>query len=322
MLTKYVLILSLMFSVTVAAKQQADVTRESEASAEEATKVDSSEKGEGYELVKNVLHRYVGNTEISTISLMTCPYKIENKRLSCSSDIRKKKVKSLSKNYGKNLLDSKGIMLIVEPIAEYGIGILQHDYTNSGKDTDQWLYFPELDQVKRIASSADAPKKGSLFGSEFALEDMEKEKVDEYTYKILKTEKMNGREVTVVEQRPAGKRANKTNYLKRVKWIDTERFLVLKENYYELNGDLVKVSFVSDVQLIDDIWTPLKQTMRNVKTERISMIQYDDVNYNIDIDDEYLTQRILSDAVYRNKFLNSIDARINHENSQKITMDK
>ncbi|WP_075187484.1 outer membrane lipoprotein-sorting protein [Teredinibacter haidensis] len=257
-------------------------------------------------IMAKVIDRYVGHTEVSTISLMTCPYRMKNNSLSCSSKPRKKTVKSLTKSYGDNLRDSKGLMLIVSPVAEYGIGVLQYDYTSSGKDADQWLYLPELDQVKRVASSADAPKKGSLFGSEFALEDMEKEKIEEYHYTIIEESEFSGHDAIVIEQKPNLERAKKSNYLKRVKWVDRENYVVLKEDFYELNGELLKTSLSSDIENIEGIWTVKKQTMRNIKTSRISLIQYTGVTYNLDIDDEYLTQRILSDSVFRENFLNSL----------------
>ena len=127
-------------------------------------------------LVEKVLDRYMGNTEVSRMSLVTCAYRDKGDSIGCSSAPRRKTVQSISKMYGQKLKDSRGLMLILEPVAEYGIGILQYDYVESGADSDQWMYLPELDQVKRIASSNDAPKKGSLFGSEFSLEDMERQK--------------------------------------------------------------------------------------------------------------------------------------------------
>lgn len=316
-----VLILAVTWVVSVQTFAETATTSTSELDVDEKVKAAvDGQNDPARELVSQVLDRYMGKTEISTLSLMTCPYQIKNKKLSCASDIRKKKVKSLTKNYGENLRDSKGLLLIVEPIAEFGIGILQYDYTNSGQDTDQWLYLPELDQVKRMSSSADAPKKGSLFGSEFALEDVEREKIADYEYRILKTTKIAGRDVTVVEQHPDDERAKKTNYLKRVKWIDSERLIVLKENYYSLSGELMKVSYVSNVEEIDGIWTARQRTMRNLKSQRISMLHYDDVNYNIEIDDEYLTRRVLSDAVYRNRFLNAIDESVQQSSEAKLGM--
>ncbi|WP_052417350.1 outer membrane lipoprotein-sorting protein [Cellvibrio mixtus] len=257
-------------------------------------------------LVEKVLDRYMGNTEVSRMSLVTCAYRDKGDSIGCSSAPRRKTVQSISKMYGQKLKDSRGLMLILEPVAEYGIGILQYDYVESGADSDQWMYLPELDQVKRIASSNDAPKKGSLFGSEFSLEDMERQKLNEYTYKIIGKETINGEELVKVEHVPTKARAPKSNYAKRIQWIDEARLLVIKEEYYELSGELFKVKTSSDLVESDDIWTAKKVMMRNLKTRRVSMLLYADVTYNLPIQDEALTPRILSDAVFRENFIKSL----------------
>ena len=275
-------------------------------------KIDASEKNlseiNAAELVEKVLDRYVGNTEVSTLALVTCAYRNKGDSIACSSSPRKKMVQSISKMYGEKLKDSRGLMLILEPVSEYGIGILQYEYVETGGDTDQWMYLPELDQVKRIASSADAPKKGSLFGSEFSLEDMERQKIKDYQYKLLGQEIIDGRQLLKIEHVPTASRAPKSNYSKRIQWIDEERLLVVKEEYYEWSGELVKVKLLSDIVKTDDIWTAKKTMMRNLKTKRVSMLLYTDVAYNIPIEDEALTPRILSDVVFRERFIKSLQA--------------
>lgn len=258
------------------------------------------------EIVEKVLDRYVGNTEVATMALVTCAYRNNGDSIACSSKPRKKMVQSISKMYGEKLKDSRGLMLILEPVSEYGIGILQYEYVEASGDTDQWMYLPELDQVKRIASSADAPKKGSLFGSEFSLEDMERQKIKDYQYKLLGQETIDGRQLLKIEHVPTESRAPRSNYSKRIQWIDEERLLVVKEEYYEWSGELIKVKLLSDIVKTDDIWTAKKTMMRNLKTKRVSMLLYTDITFNIPIEDEALTPRILSDVVFREKFIKSL----------------
>ena len=109
-----------------------------------------------------------------------------------------------------------------------------------------------------------------------------------------------------VEHVPTKARAPKSNYAKRIQWIDEARLLVIKEEYYELSGELFKVKTSSDLVESDDIWTAKKVMMRNLKTRRVSMLLYADVTYNLPIQDEALTPRILSDAVFRENFIKSL----------------
>ena len=272
-----------------------------------STEKDIPKKNAAKALVNNVTTRYEGKTEVSVMSLVTCAYKIKNKKMGCASQPRKKRVKSITKNYGENLHDSRGLLLVVEPISEYGIGILQYDYFDRNKDADQWLYLPELDKVKRVASSSDAPKKGSLFGSEFALEDVEKLKIEDYQYEKVEDTVLKGRPVMVVDITPNEKRAKKTNYLKRRQWIDTERLVVLKEEFYSWNGKVTKTQYASKVTEEAGIWAARKLVMQNRDSERISVMSISSLAYNQAIDDEALTTRILEDVVFRESYLKTLE---------------
>ncbi len=258
------------------------------------------------EMMRKVLDRDDGDTRISVLSMVTCSYKVVNDKLKCNSRPRKKKMQQVVKDYGANGKDARGFTLILEPAAENGIGILQYDYEQRGKDADQWLYLPEIGKVKRVASGSDAPKKGSLFGSEFSLEDIEAIKVEDYQFSLIEEKTWKKRPVMVIEQVPTQARAKKTNYSKQIQWVDTERLLLLKTEYYGWNGKLMKVSFSKNVEKISAIWTVKKQVMRNIETQRISVMEITDVRYNRAVSDEMLTKRILSDKMFREVSLRSV----------------
>lgn len=258
------------------------------------------------EIMGEVFDRYQGESRISSMSLITCEYAVVDGRISCASQKRTKVLQSFVKNFGESLKDSKGFTHIVEPVADRGISILQYDYEDRNRDTDQWLYLPDLQKVKRIASDGSAPKKGSLFGSEFALEDIERPKLEEYQYQLLEEKTVGTRKVAVIEQTPSKARASRTNYSKQVVWVDTERNLVVKTEYYGWDHKLMKVRQSGAIKKIDDIWTVGKEVMRNLETQRISEISYLNVNYNQTIDDEMLTQRMLVDPVFRESKLNQV----------------
>ena len=263
--------------------------------------------GKAKQLIQNVLERYEGRSRLNTMSLVTCAYVVrDGKGPKCVSNPRKKKLYSLEKKFGENLKDVRSLTVITMPVAENGIGILQYDYDTPDKETDQWLYLPEIGQVKRVASSDDAPKKGSLFGSEFSMEDIERAKVEDYRFEVVGAESFAGRSVVLIAQLPTAERASRTNYSKRVQWVDPDRLLVLKTEYFDWNNTLTKVSYVADMKQIDDIWTVTKTVMNNVLTERISVMAFDNVRYNDDVGDELFVQRVLNDPVFRKNKLSSL----------------
>lgn len=257
------------------------------------------------QIMSAVVDRYQGESSVSSMSLITCTYEIQNGRVRCESGKRKKSLQSFVKNYGASLKDTKGFTHILSPVSEKGISILQYDYEDGNKDTDQWLYLPLLQKVKRIASDGSAPKKGSLFGSEFSMEDIERLKVDEYTYELVEQKRIRDMNVAVLDITPSKARAARTNYSRQKVWVDTDRNLVVKVEYYAWDGSLMKVRQASDIKEVDGIWTVGREVMRNVETRRISELSYKQVNYNVDIPDEMLTQRVLTDPAFRASVLDS-----------------
>ena len=257
-------------------------------------------------IMASIVDRYQGETKVSQLSLITCEYKVVNKKIKCKSQLRKKVLQSIVKNSGENLKDTKGFTHILSPVSDRGIGILQYDYEEGGKDTDQWLYLPELGKVKRIASDGDAPKKGSLFGSEFSMEDIERPTLADYHYELVDTKEIKGKSIAIIHQIPTPNRAKKSNYGKQVLWVDLERSLVLKTEYYGHDQVLLKVRQSGGIEKIDGIWTVGKEVMRNVESKRISELNYSNVVYNQRITDDMLTQRMLIDPVFRDSKLASV----------------
>ncbi len=257
-------------------------------------------------IMQSVIDRYQGRSRVSNMSLITCQYELVKGRIRCQSEKRKKLLQSFVKNYGEELKDTKGFTHILHPVSEKGISILQYDYEDLSKDTDQWLYLPELQKVKRIASDGSAPKKGSLFGSEFSMEDVERMKLDEYNYQLVAEKKIKDTNITILELTPNEKRASKTNYSKQSLWVDTDKSLVVKTEYYAWDNKLIKVRQAGAIKKVNDIWTIGKEVMRNVETKRISELFYKDITYNVELEDEMLTQRVLVDPIFRKSMLDTI----------------
>ncbi len=244
---------------------------------------------------------------VQKMKLSTCKYGKKGKKIRCVEKPRVKLMESVQKDTGKNGLDTRSISIILEPIGEKGIGMLTYDYDDSDKDADTWLYLSALGKVKRmISSSEDNDESGSFFGSEFSVEDMEAPKIDDYTYKILKETTYAKRPAWVIESIPTAKRARKTKYSKSVSWIDKERFISLKINLYNRRGKPYKKLTMQDIKLIDNVWVSRKMSMNNLITKRLTRLSLTSVAFNMDVPDEFLTQRTLTDFAFRERELKKL----------------
>lgn len=257
--------------------------------------------------MREVLDRNDGTSEVSRVKLSTCRYVKKNNRLMCAERPRIKIFDSVRKDYGPREKDKKYATFIRQPPGERGIGFLQYDYEEAGRDSDQWMYLAALGKVKRIVSgNKNEPKSGSFFGSEISYEDMESRRLDDYRYRVIKSVTYRKRPCLIVESIPILERARKSNYSKSVQWVDEERKIILKTLLYDRQGKPVKQIVWRMVEQIDGIWISRKLHVTNVQTRRRTTMSVEAVSFNIDFPDSVLTLRALTDSAFREQQLSRI----------------
>ena len=243
------------------------------------------------------------SSSIAKTKLSTCKYKIKNNRMQCGERPRVTILENISKDYGKHKRDTRAVAIVLEPISDKGIGVLTYEYYDSDKENDLWMYFSALGKVKRLISNSEDSGSGSFFGSEFTAEDMQSRKVEEYTYRIIKEVTYNKREAWVVESIPTAKKAKKTQYSKTLSWIDKERFITLKQEYFNRHGKVFKKRTYKKIERIDNVWVARLVIMNNIDTRRVSHLELSSVAFNIPVSDDFLTQRALTDFAFRERNL-------------------
>lgn len=256
--------------------------------------------------------RATSNSALSRMQLSTCRFGVVDNRITCAERARVKSLESVGKGYGEGLRDTRSVTITLEPASERGIGMLSYAFDDSARDNETWLYLSALGRVKRIASGSDDDESepGSLFGSEFTTEDMDTGKLEEYEINILEETTEAGRDVWVVEMVPNEERARKTRYSRTVNYIDKERFVVLRAEMYDQYDKEVKRLLGSRVELMNGIWVARSLTMMNLVTNRLSNMAFLEMHTGIDVPDEFLTQRTLTDTAFRETELERLRSQI------------
>lgn len=148
-----------------------------------------------------------------------------------------------------------------------GTKLLTHAFKE--KDDDQWLYMPAIKRVKRISSRN---KSGSFMGSEFSYEDMGSQEPEKFNYKFIKSGKMGKHPVAVVERYPKDKNSA---YSKQITYEDTDRHVILKVEYFDRKGELLKVaSFTNVKKVFKNMYRAHKIHMKNVQTKKESILTW------------------------------------------------
>ncbi|MCY4265320.1 MAG: outer membrane lipoprotein-sorting protein [Gammaproteobacteria bacterium] len=284
---------------------------ESISEVEETTTV---HKLDGREIMRKVegYLRETSDSAFHRMRLSTCRFGVDDNRITCAERPRVKSIESISKNYGPTGLDSRSVNIVLEPADERGIGLLIYNYDDANRQNESWIYLSALGRVKRIASSNsdDESEAASVFGSEFTTEDMSTGKLDQYAINLLEESIVRNREVWVIEMIPNEQRARETRYGRTVSYIDKERYVSLRSDYYDHFGDAIKRLMSSKIELLDDIWMARSLTMMNLVTNRLSNMAFVEVYTGIDVDDEILSQRTLTDVAFREARLQAIRAQI------------
>ena len=257
--------------------------------------------------------RRTNDSSFNRMQLSSCKFGVTDGRITCAERPRVKSLESVSKNYGAELKDTKSVTITLEPAAERGIGMLSYAYDEAGRDNETWLYLSTLGRVKRIAAgdTDEETEPASLFGSEFTTEDTDTGKLEEYSFNILEETTTSGREVWKLEMIPNEERARKTRYSRQVHYVDKERLVTLRSEMYDRYDKEIKRLMASRVELVNDVWMSRSLTMMNLVTNRLSNMAFVEIYTDLTIDDEFLTQRTLTDAAYRETELESLRAQLN-----------
>lgn len=171
-----------------------------------------------------------------------------------------------------------------------GTGLLTLEH--KGSEDDQWLYLPALRKTRRISAS---DKGDSFMGSDFTYEDMEQEDLDEFEYKLLGMEDINGEPCYRIEGIAVSESKKKeTSYSRREIWVRKSDFFLLKINYYNRKGSFLKTLAASDVKIISGKPRAHRLIMENFQRRHKTELIYEDIKLDQGLSDNLFTERQLA----------------------------
>jgi len=275
---------------------------------------ESAESRSAREIMSTVedYQRVISDSAFNRIQLSSCRFGLQDNQITCAERPRVKALESVAINLGDDKRDTKAVTIVLEPASERGIGMLNFSYDDAQLDNETWLYLSALGTVKRIASgnSDDDTEPASVFGSEFTTEDQDTGKLEEYEITMLEEATESGREVWKIQTVPNAERARKTRYGRTVQYIDKERYVALRVDMYDRHDREVKRLMASRVEQINGVWVARSLTMMNLVTNRLSNMAILEINTGIDVPENFLTQRTLTDVAFREAELEKLRAQI------------
>lgn len=141
--------------------------------------------------------------------------------------------------------DKKAFTEYLSPAREQGTKMLKLE--------DQlWIYSPSTDRTIQISGHM---LRQSVMGSDLSYEDMmdDRKLTDTYDAVVAGKEVIDGRDTWVLELTA---KVDDVAYASRKVWVDTERYVPLREDMFAKGGQLLKRAEMSNVVMIEGRWFP------------------------------------------------------------------
>lgn len=179
--------------------------------------------------------------------------------------------------------DKRSFTEYLSPAREKGTKML--------KLADQlWMYSPSADRIIQISGHL---LRQSVMGSDLSYEDMmdDRKLTDVYKAIVIGPDQMDGRPCWVLELRA---KTDDVAYYLRKMWIDQERNIPLKEEWFAKAGKLLKQTTLAGVKKIDGRWFPTKMTYKDMlKIGGGTEFIINDIQFNVQIPESVFSKAAL-----------------------------
>jgi len=149
--------------------------------------------------------------------------------------------------------DKQSFTEYLSPAREQGTKMLK-------LENQLWIYSPSTDRIIQISGHM---LRQSVMGSDLSYEDMmdDRKLTDIYDGTVLKNETIDGRDCYVLEMIA---NVSDVAYHRCQMWIDSERFVPLKEELFAKSGQLLKQTTLKDVKKIQGRWFPTTMVYKDM----------------------------------------------------------
>jgi outer membrane lipoprotein-sorting protein len=181
--------------------------------------------------------------------------------------------------------ESKVVLRFTAPAEVKGVAMLIVNHPD--RASDQWMWTPSLQRDRRIAFQDRSTR---FFGTDFSFEDLEERDVNQYDYKVMGDETLNGIKVWKLESRP--RKTKSSQYSHAHLWVDKDRSIILKIESYQKDKLVRRIQY-SEHQKIQNIWTPLQVEVEDVGRKSKTILRTEKLEYNIPMQQDMFTLQAL-----------------------------
>jgi outer membrane lipoprotein-sorting protein len=180
---------------------------------------------------------------------------------------------------------SKVVLRFTAPAEVKGVALLVVNHPD--RASDQWMWTPAIQRDRRIALQDRSTR---FFGTDFSFEDLEERDVDQYDYRLLGEETIDGAACWKIESRP--KQSKSSQYTQSILWVRQETHTFAQaENY--VKTQLARRLKYSNLERVQGVWTPRRLEMHDLRRNSRTVLVLEKLLYNAPLKDDEFTLQAL-----------------------------
>ena len=180
---------------------------------------------------------------------------------------------------------SKSVLRFDAPAEVKGVALLVVNHPD--RASDQWMWTPALQRERRIALQDRSTR---FFGTDFSFEDLEERDVDQYDYRLVGDETVDGVACWRIESTP--RKTKTSQYTKSNVWVRKDTFVLAQIESYIKNDVVRRLKYSNFVQ-VQGIWTGRRMEMHDLRRQSRTVLTLEKLEYNVPLRDEDFTLQAL-----------------------------
>ena len=181
---------------------------------------------------------------------------------------------------------SKAVLRFTAPAEVKGVALLVLNHPD--RSSDQWMWTPAFNRDRRIALQDRSTR---FFGTDFSFEDLEERDTNQFDFKLLGEESIDGASCWKVQSTP--RQTKVSQYTHSYLWIREDNYAFAQiENYNK--DQLVRRAHYSDIRNDQGIWTAHQIDMHDLKRNSHTILRIEKLQYNVPMKDDAFTREALS----------------------------
>ncbi len=173
---------------------------------------------------------------------------------------------------------SKSILRFTAPAEVKGVALLIVNHTD--RASDQWMWTPAIERDRRIATQDRSTR---FFGTDFSFEDLEERDVDQFDYKLLGDDTVDGVACWKIEAKP--KESKSSQYTSSLIWVRKDNYATAQIESYN-KEKLIRRIHYSDIETVSGIPTPRTVEVYDAARKSRTVLKLEKLEYNVPMKEE------------------------------------